>query len=134
MAKLEWIDQRLQNWARWVHGGLAGGLGYSGMRWGAPTASSSDREAVIPTNAVEASETHDEVVKLTPELRQTVEVYYLGSGSRAQMCERLRCATATIDSRLTKAHRLLADVFSERQRRQASMRGIAEAAQQQARP
>jgi DNA-directed RNA polymerase specialized sigma24 family protein len=115
MAMIDWVDRRLHNWARWARGGNAGGLGYATVNLMAVSSGASSG-AVIPTNACEASETHDEVMKLPSELRATLEMYYMVSEGRAQLAVRLCCAVATVDARLTRAHRLLADAFDTKAR------------------
>lgn len=114
---LDDVDRRLQQWARWVVGGGAGGLGYASLNWES-LGGRTGGEAVIPTVAVEASADHDDVMRLPSELRRTVEVYYLGpTTSRVVLAAKLCCSTATVDARLTRAHRLLRDAFGERARR-----------------
>lgn len=119
MAMLDDIDRRLQQWARWKLGASSGGLGYASLNWesfGGRTGG----EPVIPTVAVEASADDDDVKRLPSELRRTVEVYYLGSTtSRVVLAGLLCCSTATVDARLTRAHRQLRDWFGERARRDA---------------
>lgn len=110
MAMIDWVDRRLNNWARWVVGGGATGLGYAAMQWGS-VGSGGNPGAHIPTDAVEASETHDEVMRLPPELRRTMELRYLETENRAVLAAKLACAVATVDTRITRAHRMLADAF-----------------------
>lgn len=118
MAMIDWVDRRLHNWARWlaVRGGGSGGLGYAAVKWGGPGGSSGADGPVIPVWSVEASATHDQVVKLPSELRRTVEVYYLETDSRARISIKLCCSVSTVDSRLTRAHRLLKEAFDEVER------------------
>lgn len=122
MAMIDWVDRRLHNWARWlaVRGrgmGAVGGLGYAAVKWGEPGGGSASGDGpVIPVWSVEASATHDQVVKLPSELRRTVEVYYLETDSRARISVKLCCSVSTVDARLTRAHRLLKEAFDQVER------------------
>lgn len=117
MAMLDDVDRRLQQWARWVAGGNAGGLGYASISYDGLRGASGEGP-VIPTIAVEASADHDDVMRLPSELRRTVEVYYLGTTTnRAAIAAELACSVSTVDARLSRAHLLLRDAFAERSRR-----------------
>ena len=122
MAMLDDVDRRLHQWARWVAGGNAGGLGYASISYDGLRGASGDGP-VIPTIAVEASADHDDVMSLPSELRRTVEVYYLGTtANRAVIAVELACSVSTVDARLTRAHLMLRDAFAERSRRNHEMR------------
>lgn len=118
MAMIEEVDRRLHNWARWVSGGMAGGLGYASLDLTGVRGGGADG-AVIPTNAIEASATHDEVQRLSSELRRTVELYYQRTTSRAGLSLLLCCSVSTVDARLSRAHRQLMDAFLEADSRAA---------------
>lgn len=113
MAMIDWVDRRLNNWARWmsVRGGGSGGLGYASVNWTGMASTSSADGPVIPVWSVEASETNEQISKLPSELRRTLEVYYLETESRARISIKLCCSVSTVDARLTRAHRLLAAAF-----------------------
>lgn len=137
MAMIEWVDRRLNNWARWkVSGGRsAGGLGFASLNWGSlGGASGAPGEAVIPTWSVEASETDSQVVLLPGELKRTVELYYLETESRAQLSVRLCCSVSTVDARLTRAHKMLSDAFNEIDAAAASRRDALAASARASRP
>lgn len=135
MAMIEDIDRRLHNWARWLAGGMSGGLGYgrSSMWNNVQVDCGTAVEAIIPTNAVEASETHEEVEKLPLVLRDTVRLYYTRTQSRAGLAILLNCAVATVDARLTRAHRVLQDAFMDRDEARRQVRQRYEAATKMAR-
>ena len=113
MAMIEWVDQRLMNWARWRCRGYGGAMGYASVNLGA-VRTSGYAEAAVPMNACEAADTHEQVQKLAPELRRTVELYYLDTTSRVKLAAKLHCAYATVDARLSRAHRILSAAFTER--------------------
>lgn len=135
MARLEHIETRLLNWARWRLTGGGGALGYSrvNMLRAFGGAGSRYAEAPIPTNAIEAGETDDAVGRLDRPLRITVEVHYLEQGvvrgrlrRLATMSARLThlcCSKSTYYERLDAAHAQLAEHFAAREDRQRAERG-----------
>lgn len=136
MARIDWIEHRLLNWARWRLGAGGGRLGYAGVDMSNPTPGIRDpySEAPIPINDIEASET-DQAVQLLPgELRATVIECYTGRGGEADHLRILVCAKATMHARIDRAHRLLADHFTALKDRQAVERERVEALQQAQRP
>lgn len=132
MARIEWIEHRLLNWARWKLGRSCGGLGYSSVNL-ASASSGRDGyvEARIPINDVEASDTDDAVARLPSELKATVLEVYTGPGGEGDHLRRLCCAKATMHARIGRAHKLLADHFNaldDRARRErARVESIVEA-------
>jgi hypothetical protein len=136
MARIEDIERRLLNWARWKAGGRSGGLGYSAINLVAATVGGGRdgyREAVIPTNDCEADETDQAVLALPSEMRRTVEVVYVEGGGMASKARRLCCTERTVQARIEQAHlkisRWLADKDASRkaqrervERLQASVR------------
>lgn len=139
MARIDWIEQRLLNWARWLMaGGGSGGMGYAATTWGdAASAGGRDgyREAVIPISDVEASETDHAVNRLSPGgLRLAVREFYTGRGGRAEQAERLRIGESTLHARVDQAHAQLAEHFLAQQDRQRAERERVAAVQASARP
>lgn len=137
MARIEWIEQRLLNWARWKLGADGGSMGYAGVDLTSPTPGVRDpyAEAAIPTNAIEAGDTDEAVERLHPgELRATVLEYYVGAGTYTDKLRRLVCSKATMYARIDQAHRQLAEHFSARRDRQQAERVRVERLQQAQRP
>lgn len=137
MPRLDWVEHRLLNWARWrLAGGAGPSLGYAGVKWGDSQAGRHGyREAVIPINAVEASETDTAVMQLQPGgTRLAVEVFYCGSGGVADKAQQLGIAEATLHKRLADAHHQLAEHWRAQQDKRAAERQRVEALQRQARP
>lgn len=104
MARLEDIERRLLNWARWTHGAGSGGLGY-GSTWNATASGSTYREAIIPTFDHEASITDMAVRALDERLQATIKQVYLTGDSPAIDARRLGCSQATVKARVWDAHR-----------------------------
>lgn len=135
MARIEDIERRLLNWARWKAGGQSGGLGYSAMKWAASVGDQGRyRESVIPTVDCEASETEAALMALPSELRRTVEVVYLQGGGMAAKARRLAVTEATVYSRVEQAHRHLDRYLAEQDRARREQRARVEALQAAARP
>ena len=102
MARIDWIEDRLNNWARWKLTRGTGGLGYASVNLANPTLGVREpyAEAPIPTNAVEAGETDDAVNRLhPPELGQSARrppAQRLGAAARRR---RHRQAAAQLSTR-----------------------------------
>lgn len=118
MARIEEIERRLLNWARWKAGeSRTGRIGYARTSWGADVGTRGCyREARIPISDCEAEETDRAIAALTPfELRQTVSVYYLAS-SETEAMGRLQCARQTMHARIGRAHLAIQHWLAEQQR------------------
>lgn len=131
MARIDWIETRLQNWARWqLTRGGAGGLGYASVQLtGANAGRDGYVSSAVPINDVEASETDDAVHCLPGELRVTVIECYVAAGHQAEKLARLCCSKRTMHARVERAHRLLADHFTARKDRASAERERVEALQ-----
>lgn len=125
MPRIDWIEQRLLNWARWKLGADGGSMGYAAVDLTNPTPGIRDpyAEAAIPTNAIEAADTDDAVQRLHPgELRATVIEYYVGAGTYTDKLRRLVCSKATMYARIDQAHAKLAEHWNARRVSQAAER------------
>lgn len=116
MARIEWVHYRLLNWSRWL---LTQGMGPLGFARTEPSdAAGGDLqpwiEAPVPTNAIEASETHDAVQLLPGELKATLIQFYTGKGTEADHIKKLCCSRSTLHARIERAHRLLGEHFEVR--------------------
>lgn len=108
MARIEWVKQRLENWALWKEREQRGGLGFytsSAFTWQVVD-TSGYRELMSTVDDVEAQHTDQAVQALRathPQLLRTVELIYLeDKGIRATaliMCK----AESTIKANLEKA-------------------------------
>lgn len=138
MARIDWVDARLQNWARWLASRGHGAMGYAGVNWGSMASSNAGRdgyvEAVIPTSDVEASETHGAVARLPSELRATIECVYLGTGTTRESCQRLNIAEQTLHKRVERAHVLLAKHWDAKRQAQQAERDRIEQLTEQSKP
>ena len=137
MARIDWIEYRLLNWARWKLQADRNPLGHATVNLQVPVVDggSGYDDAPIPTNAIEAGETDAAIKRLQPpELARTLNVYYVGGGTIKRMCVQLGCAEATLHSRIERAHQQLARYFSERQAVSRQERARVEALQAGVRP
>lgn len=136
MARIEWIEHRLLNWARWklMHG--MGPLGYASVDLSDPTPTQRDpyTEAPIPTNSIEAAETDDGIKALEPELRDTVAAWYLRRDGLAGALRQLGIGERALHQRIERAHRRLADWLNDRQERARTERARVEQLQATSRP
>lgn len=132
MARLEDVERRLLNWARWVHmQGSDGALGYAEVRLGGDGVGqrAAYREASIPVIECEAAETDQAVKALPGELRATVVTVYTASGTRTDHLRVLHISLSTLKARIGEAHRLMSRYFADRHTAAAVERARVEALQ-----
>lgn len=136
MARIEWVEHRLLNWARWKLCRGSGMLGFAKVNY-AEASSGRDGyvDARIPISDVDADETDQCIGQLNPPvLAETVSRFYLDPGGIKDKARRLCCAEATVYARVDQAHRQLGTLLAERQRRREAERQRIEAVQQSVRP
>ena len=133
MARIEDIERRLLNWARWKSGPGVGGLGFSAVNLLGQEYSARNREAVIPTVDCEAEQTDRAIHMLPRELQETLDVVYVQGGGRAHKARKLGCTEATVDARVWRAHALLQSQLSAMAAAQREQRRTVEALQRSSR-
>ena len=127
MARIEWVKQRLENWALWHERGRGGGLGFSKQSAFLRECVDGGRDegARVPVDEVDASVTHQAVESLklgSGHLYKTLQLIYLrGVGVKRAAVEMHR-AESTIKAQLEQADAKLAAWFGERQRQQQAAR------------
>jgi hypothetical protein len=114
MAKLQWIAERLDNWARWKLAAGSSSLAHVNLE-NADMPREAYADAPIPIADCEASDTDDAVERLPGELKATMIEYHLGRGGLRHKLARLCCAESTLHARMERSHRLLADHFMAKQ-------------------
>lgn len=136
MARDEWMEQRLQNWARWKLMAGSGVLGYAAVNLAQADAGRDGYvEARVPINEVDASETDQAVQQLHPPvLRLTVVAYYTRRGGMREVTRALGCAEATVHARIAQAHTQLVAFLAETKRRADAERRRVETLQERMRP
>ena len=137
MPRIESIEHRLVNWARWKLTRGTGVLGYASVNLSNPTPTVREpyAETPIPTNAVEASETDTAVGKLWPSaLRVAVEEFYIGRGGVKDKARRLCIGESTLYARVEQAHQQLSEHFCVREDKARAERRRVEQLQASVRP
>lgn len=119
MARIDWVKQRLENWARWCQQSESGALGYpkqsAFVRMGVPSARSSD--AAVPVQSIEASETDDAVKSLQftqSHLYQAVLLTYAKGLPRHKVARMMGRAESTVSQNLCDADAVLKRWFDDR--------------------
>lgn len=118
MARIEWVKQRLNNWALWKVQEGSGGMGFASQSSFLNSAPGESRpEARIPIDEIDASVTNEAVESLKvprPHLYRVLQCMYprgIGAKATARECE---CAESTVYSLLSVADGVLANWFRER--------------------
>lgn len=118
MARIEWVKQRLSNWALWLERRDSGGLGFpSQSSFMREATTPGYREAIIPINDVDASVTDDGVQALRlvrPYLYDCLHCIYVQDLGIKGTAIALYKAESTISSQLCAADHALSAWFSER--------------------
>lgn len=137
MARLEWVEERLQNWARWRIGRSDGDLGPARSEPTLWSGAGRGRYATpaVPILEAEAAATDEAVNRLTPAgMVLTVHLYYCGRGGHEEKAKELCCAVSTMYARIDSAHQQLAEHFRAQQERQRIERARVEALQRKSFP
>lgn len=108
MARIEWVKQRLENWARWRQQDASHGLGFYRQSPFLRLAVDAGgyREVSIPVDDVEARATDEAVQSLRgshPHLHRTLELIYLEDTGIRKAAVLLACAESTVKARLEQA-------------------------------
>jgi hypothetical protein len=138
MARIEWVKQRLENWALWKERERGGGLGFSSTTSFLHDADTSRyREARVPVDEVDASVTDQAVESLRPvrsHLFETLHFIYPGGLGIKETARRMARAESTIKAHLDQADHALKLWFDDRRERQAAALQRHKAIQEAARP
>lgn len=120
MARIDWVDRRLREWAAWLTSG--DGSGYATVSplhpgWSPPS------PGMTPTirrvRGGEGRSTHASIRRaceaglLSTRLVDTLVVHYCYALPVAEQAQRLECQPATVDERIRVAHARLARLWGE---------------------
>lgn len=113
MARIDWVRQRLDNWARWKEREQSGGLGFYRQSPFLRMAVDGGgyRELSIPVDDVEGRATDEAVQSLRsthPHLHRTLVLIYLEDAGIRGAAQRLACAESTVKARLEQADHMIA--------------------------
>lgn len=132
MARLDWVRQRLENWARWCAMRDAGGPGYprqsAFLREAAQSQSTDDG---IRVDSLDASITDQAVTSLRftqPHLYIVLTLTYARGLPRHLVAKRMARAESTIKANLETADHAVARWFHEREAEHARRRDQIDAA------
>lgn len=112
MARIDWVEARLQRWAEACT--VGDGSGYATMsvlhpNWSPP--SGGQAPSLKVARATDALETARAVDQLSLKLHQAVIVHYCKRGPIWQQCDELDCSERTLHDRIAAAHVRLAELF-----------------------
>jgi predicted metal-dependent TIM-barrel fold hydrolase len=121
MARIDWVRQRLENWALWHERMNSGGIGWATRSAYLTERVDGDRpEARVPVDEVEAAITDEGVQSLLvtyADLHRTLTLIYLKGIGVAATARNTQRAVSTIHAQLAHADQLLATWFIERKKR-----------------
>ncbi len=127
MARIEWVRERLENWARWAVQREQGALGFPRQAAFTRLANKGTRsEAVIPIDNIDAALTDEAVTALRwnrSHLYLTLQCIYVQGRDVADTARRLGKAPSTIKAHLEQADAALAIWFRERAEARQARKG-----------
>lgn len=101
----EYINGRLVKWGEWmVRGGNAGKNGYPGQAAFMRMVPSSEPSSWSPLLDTEAEEVNQCVLRLSPDRKRLVTVYYMRTATADMVARELGCCKKTLFNRLALAH------------------------------
>lgn len=109
MAKIDWVDQRLELWAEWVGRGRCGVGGGMLAMFNGEFIDSGQPQARIPLNEEECWQTEAGIKQLPDPLQETVAIYYTSGSSAVQA--QMYVSRAVVSQRLDRAHKMLSDMW-----------------------
>lgn len=126
MARIEWVKQRLENWARWSQQSESGALGYPKQSAFARMGPSGGRnEGMVPVSDLEASETDDAVKSMQftqSHLYLVLLLTYARALPRHVVARRLCKAESTVSRNLEDADRVIARWLDDKQIARAAVK------------
>lgn len=127
MARLQWIKQRLDNWACWARERESGSLGYPRQSvFVRMTPSGGGYDAAVPIDSLDASLTDSAVQSLRftqPHLWLTLRLHYVDGFEIERVAQKMARAQSTIKANLAAADHLLAAWFGARDEAAAARPG-----------
>lgn len=114
MARIDWVEARLQRWAEWLK--VGDGVGYPTLcvlheDWAPRSPGTTPQMKVAP--ACDALQTHRIVVGLSERMRGTLAAHYLLGMPAKDAAALLECAPDTVHQRIERAHALIAQALAE---------------------
>lgn len=127
MARIEWVNQRLHNWALWKEREGRGSLGfYTASAFTKMVVDTSGyRELMNTVDDIEAQVTDEAVQSLLSEhahLHRTLVLIYLNDTGIRRAASMLSCAESTVKARLEQADQQIATFLRLRAQSRESQR------------
>ncbi len=127
MARIEWVKQRLDNWARWASQRESGALGYPKQAAFARLApGGTSMGAAVPVDSLDASITDDAVQSFRwthPHIHLTLRCHYIDGFEIRRVALKMSRAESTIKAHLDQADHLIAAWFRARDEVRAKIKG-----------
>lgn len=112
MARIDWVEQRLQAWASWLTVGDGSGypaVGVLSPDWSPPSPGTTPTLKVAAPSS--ARKTHAAVRQLSDRLQATLLLHYVLRPPIAEQAARLGCQPDTVHARIEAVHARLAVVL-----------------------
>jgi hypothetical protein len=126
MARIDWVRERLENWARWARDRETGSLGYPRqspfVRLGP---SGGNMGSSVPVDSLDASLTDDAVNTLRfshPHIHLTLKCHYIEGFEIKRVAVKLCRGESTIKAHLEQADHHIATWFREREEKKQKAR------------
>jgi len=106
MARIEYVKQRLESWARWSHSQTSRGLGYPAASAFTRVGPRSTASSFLPVSDDEAMRTEKAVMSMLPhhmDLWHTIQAYYIKGYDIARCANVLSVAQSSVKARLCRA-------------------------------
>ena len=117
MARIEWVKQRLENWALWKDKEANGGLGFATRSVLLSDAVDRYRETVMPVDDIEAELTNQAVETLRESkvhLYEVIHLIYVAGVGIKETARRVGRAESTVKANLDQSDHVLSRWFIER--------------------
>ena len=114
MARIDWVERALREWAQWMM--VGDGSGYSAMsplhpEWTPPTPGTTPTlKTAAPSTA---RRTHRAILLLSERLQATLVLHYCTNLPVVDQAARLQCQVATVPARIRVAHGGLARLLGD---------------------
>lgn len=115
MARIEWIQHRLRNWALWKVSGASGGLGFSRQAAFLAMHVDCNRESPLPIDDIDAEKMDRAVESLKlgkGHLHKTLQLHYIKGLGLKDVAEQMGRALSTVKANLEQADHALQEWFN----------------------
>jgi DNA-directed RNA polymerase specialized sigma24 family protein len=115
MARLDWMDRELNNWARWCIASTQGGGNYARVgTFERVDCDGHDAPAIIRIDDAEAAIIDAGIKTLEPDLQSALHLHYVDNQGLASKLRRAGCTERTFYVRIERAQHRLAAWMADR--------------------